>query len=229
MSSPPVALPILLRDEALLAVNKPSGIAVHRGLARERRTVISELEASLGMRPFPVHRLDRATSGVLLLALGPEAARCLQRQLEAGAVDKRYLALVRGIPAAEGRIDHPLPRDLGGPRVPAVTEYRRLAVWERYALVEARPLTGRIHQVRRHLKHIDHPLIGDVRYGKGEHNRLFRERFGLHRLALHALSIAFEHPLGGRRLRVVAPLPSELEALLRALGVEPAAWYPSAP
>jgi tRNA pseudouridine65 synthase len=229
VSSAPVDLPVLFRDEALLAVNKPSGIAVHRGLARERRTVASELRATLEVPLFPVHRLDRATSGVLLLALTAEAARVLQRQLEAGAVDKRYLALVRGIPPEEGRIDHPIPRDLGGPRVPAVTEYRRLAIWERYALVEARPLTGRIHQVRRHLKHIDHPLIGDVRYGKGEHNRLFRERFGLHRLALHALSIEFAHPFDGRRLRVAAPLPSELEVLLRALGVDPAAWYPSAP
>ena len=84
--------------------------------------------------------------------------------------------------------------------MPAVTEFRRLAVFERYALVEARPRTGRRHQIRRHFKHLSHPLIGDVRYGKGEHNRLFRERFGLHRLALHALELAFDHPETGEPL-----------------------------
>jgi tRNA pseudouridine65 synthase len=104
--------------------------------------------------------------------------------------------------------------------VPAVTEFRRLAVFERYALVEARPLTGRRHQIRRHFKHISHPLIGDVRYGKGEHNRLFRERFGLHRLALHALELAFVHPETEEELRIVAPVPEDLAGPLRAMGIE---------
>ena len=173
----------------------------------------------MGRHVYPVHRLDRATSGALLLALDPGTARRLQEQWEGGRVEKRYLALVRGIPPESGVIDSPVPRAAGGPRVPAVTEFRRLATFERYALVEARPLTGRLHQIRRHLKHISHPLIGDVRYGKGEHNRLFRERFGLHRLALHALSLAFDHPETGERLRIVAPVPEDLAGPLAAMGM----------
>jgi len=110
-------------------------------------------------------------------------------------------------------------RESGGARVPAVTEFRRLATFERYALVEARPRTGRFHQIRRHFKHLSHPLIGDVRYGKGEHNRLFRERFGLHRLALHALELAFEHPGTGEPLRIVAPVPEDLAGPLGKMGM----------
>jgi len=212
-------LPLLYHDGFLLAVNKPSGIAVHRGLARERTAVLQLARNAVGKRVYPVHRLDRATSGALLLALDPGTARRLQEKLEAGEVEKRYLALVRGIPPEQGVIDHPVPRSPGGPRVPAVTEFRRLATFERYALVEARPLTGRLHQIRRHFKHLSHPLIGDVRYGKGEHNRMFRERFGLYRLALHAVELAFDHPGTGERLRIVAPLPEDLAGPLRAMGI----------
>jgi len=212
-------LPILYRDGLLLAVNKPSGIAVHRGLSRERIAVLQLARTAVGKRVYPVHRLDRATSGALLLALDSGTARRLQQKLEAGEVGRRYLALVRGIPPEEGVIDHPVPRSPRGPRVPAVTEFRRLATFERYALVEARPLTGRFHQIRRHFKHLSHPLIGDVRYGKGEHNRIFRERFGLHRLALHAVELAFDHPETGERLRIVAPVPDDLAEPLRAMGM----------
>jgi tRNA pseudouridine65 synthase len=138
-------------------------------------------------------------------------------------VYKRYLALVRGIPAPSGVIDHPIPRAPGGPRVPAVTRFRLLATFERYAWVEAVPETGRLHQVRRHLKHISHPVIGDVRYGKGEHNRLFRSRFGLYRLALHAAEIAFQHPSSGAPMRFSAPLPDDLAGPLACMGIVDAA------
>jgi tRNA pseudouridine65 synthase len=212
-------LPLLYRDGALAAVSKPSGMAVHRGWSRERIVVLTLVRDHLGRAVFPVHRLDRATSGALVLALDPGTARALQEQFVAGRVGKRYLALVRGIPPEQGVIDHPVPRSPEGPRVPAVTEYRRLATFERYALLEVVPRTGRLHQIRRHLKHLSHPLIGDVRYGKGEHNRLFRERFGLHRLALHALEIAFDHPEDGRRLTIVAPVPEDLAGPLRAMGI----------
>jgi tRNA pseudouridine65 synthase len=200
-------------------VGKPAGMAVHRGWSRERIVVMTAVRDRLGRRVFPVHRLDRATSGVLLLALDPGTARGLQEQLAGGLMRKLYLALVRGITPEEGVIDHPIPRSPGGPRVPAVTAYRRLATFERYSLLEVAPQTGRLHQIRRHLKHISHPLIGDVRYGKGEHNRLFRERFGLHRLALHALELGFAHPEDGRPLRLVAPVPEDLAGPLRALGM----------
>jgi tRNA pseudouridine65 synthase len=211
--------PVLFRDEVLLAVDKPSGLAVHRGAARDRVFALQTVRDQVGRHVHAVHRLDRATSGVLLFALDPVTARRMQEKFEAGEVAKRYLALVRGIPPEAGVIDHPVPRDEEGPRVPAITEFRRLAVFERYALVEARPLTGRRHQIRRHFKHLSHPLIGDVRYGKGEHNRLFRERFGLHRLALHAVELAFPHPGTGEPLRITAPVPEELAGPLRAMGM----------
>ena len=213
-------LPPLHQDGFLLAVGKPTGLAVHRGAAQDRVFALQLVRDRAGRRVHAVHRLDRATSGVLLFAFDPVTARRMQERFEAGAVEKRYLALVRGIPPETGVIDHPIPRDVDGPRVPAVTEFRRLAVFERYALVEARPRTGRRHQIRRHFKHISHPLIGDVRYGKGEHNRLFRERFGLHRLALHALELAFAHPETGESLRIVAPLPEDLAGPLRAMGLQ---------
>lgn len=224
-----IHLPLLFADESLVAVDKPSGIAVHRGLARERLVVVDVAERQLGRPVFPVHRLDRATSGALLLPLSSGCARELQAQFEAALVRKRYLALVRGIAPEAGVIDHPVPRALDGPKVPALTEFRRLGIWERYSLVEAFPRTGRLHQIRRHLKHIGHPLIGDVRYGKGEHNRLFRERFGLHRLALHAASISFRHPESGAKVEVEAPLPPDLLAVFRSLGLDGAACYPSRP
>jgi tRNA pseudouridine65 synthase len=112
-------------------------------------------------------------------------------------------------------LDHAIPKAPGEARVPAVTEIRRLETFGRYALVEARPRTGRLHQIRRHLKHLSCPLIGDVRYGKGEHNRLWREKFGLHRLALHATSLRVPHPDGGE-LAVTCPLAPELIAAIAA-------------
>jgi tRNA pseudouridine65 synthase len=212
-------LPVLHRDEVLLVVAKPSGMAVHRGWSREKVVALQFVRNQAGRHVYPVHRLDRATSGALLFAFDPGTARRMQEKFEAGEVTKRYIALVRGIPPEEGLIDHPIPRAPDGPRVPAVTAYRRLATFERYALVEALPKTGRLHQIRRHFKHLSHPLIGDVRYGKGEHNRLFRERFGLHRLALHALELSFEHPVADERLRIVAPVPEDLAGPLRAMGI----------
>jgi tRNA pseudouridine65 synthase len=212
-------LPFLYQDGCLLAGNKPAGLAVHRGMARDRTFALQLVRDQVGRHVHAVHRLDRATSGVLLFALDTHTAGRMQELLAAGRVEKRYLALVRGIPPESGVIDHPIPRDVDGPRVPAVTEFRRLATLERYALVEARPRTGRRHQIRRHLKHLSHPLIGDVRYGKGEHNRLFRERFGLLRLALHALELVFEHPETGEAVRIVAPVPEDLAGPLRTMGL----------
>jgi tRNA pseudouridine65 synthase len=213
--------PFLYQDGCLLAVNKPAGLAVHRGMARDRTFALQLVRDQIGRHVHAVHRLDRATSGVLLFALDPETAGRMQERFAAGRVEKRYLALVRGIPPESGVIDHPLPRDEGGPRVPAVTEFRRLATFERYALVEARPRTGRRHQIRRHLKHLSHPLIGDVRYGKGEHNRLFRERHALHRLALHCASLTVAHPDGGQ-LAVACALAPDLAAAWQSVTTETA-------
>jgi tRNA pseudouridine65 synthase len=172
----------------------------------------------VGRHVYPVHRLDRGTSGALLFALDPETARVLHESLEAGAVEKRYLALVRGVPPDAFEVDHAIPRREEGPRVAAQTSFRRLFATDRYAIVEAFPKTGRLHQVRRHLKHVSHPIIGDVNYGKGEHNRFFREHYGLHRLALHAAGLALDHPRSGLRLRISAPIPEDLAGPWTSLG-----------
>ena len=219
---PEPALPVLYRDDALLIVNKPSGLLVHRGWARDRVVAMTLARDLVGRHVHPVHRLDRPTSGALAFALDREAARRLQEQFAAGEVRKRYLALVRGHPPEHVVLDHPVPKTPRGERVPAVTEIRRLATFERYALVEAVPKTGRLHQIRRHLKHLTHPLIGDVRYGKGDINREFRRRYGLHRLALHARELELAHPVDGRRFHALAPLPEDLAGPLRAMGFEPA-------
>jgi tRNA pseudouridine65 synthase len=212
-------LTILFRDSHLIAVDKPAGLAVHRGWARERDVAMTRLRDQIGAHVFPVHRLDRATSGVLLFALSAEVAARVCESFAAGKTEKTYLALVRGVPPEEILVDHPLPpgEDTHAPRVSAQTMIVRREVFGRYSLVEARPLTGRLHQVRRHLKHISCPLIGDVNYGKGEHNRLFRERHNLHRLFLHATRLRLPHPMQGGQLDITSPLPAELEDVLRVL------------
>lgn len=198
-------------------MNKPSGLAVHRGEARDPVYALQLVRDSVGAYVYPVHRLDRATSGVLVFALSPEAARDLGAQFELGTVEKRYLALVRGNPPDRALIDHPLSQEGEKPPQAARTELSTLARYGRYALVEAMPRTGRTHQIRRHLKHISCPIIGDVRYGKGEHNRFFRAEFGLQRLALHAESLTLSDPESARRVTIRAPLPPDLERTISAL------------
>jgi len=222
--APPMSLALLYADDDLVVVNKPSGMLVHRGWGRDAVVAMTALRDQLGRQVFPVHRLDRGTSGALAFALSSVMAGALQRALAAGLVCKRYLALVRGIPPDSGTIDHPVPSDENGPRVPAVTRFRRLYTFERFSLVEAEPLTGRLHQIRRHLKHLGHPLVGDVNYGRGEVNRLFRERFGLFRLALHAHSLELAQPRTGAELKVRAALPSDLAEPLSCMGIPSSLW-----
>jgi tRNA pseudouridine65 synthase len=214
---------VLHRDEFVLAVDKPSGLITHRGWANDADNALVRARALAGKHVFPVHRLDRGTSGVLLFALDSETAAALGRQFEQGGFEKRYLALVRGIPPEQIEVDHPLAREPGSEKKPARTRVRRLGSFERYALVEATPLTGRPHQVRRHLKHLSHPILGDTRYGHGEHNRACRARFALHRLALHASLLAFTHPETAERLVLRAPLPADLAGPLCAMALHDAA------
>ena len=208
---------LLYHDDALVVVNKPAGAVVHRGWARDGDIVMTMVRDAIGAWVFPVHRLDRAASGALAFALSSEAAREISAAFAAGGVNKRYRAIVRGNPPDEGVIDHPIPRRPGAERVGAVTAFRRLSQHGRYAVVEVRPKTGRLHQIRRHMKRIACPLIGDVRYGKGEHNRLFRTRYQLHRLALHADALTLPHPVTGAPLTVEAPLPADLRVALQLL------------
>jgi len=212
-------LRILYRDESCAVVEKPSGMIVHRGWANDDQDLMRLTRDALGRYVYPLHRLDRGASGAVLFALDEHAARTLNRAFAAGEVDKRYLAITRGHPPERGTIDHPIPRAPGEERVSAQTEYQLLGTFERYALVLALPKTGRLHQIRRHLKHLSCPLIGDVRYGKGEHNRLFRERYALDRLALHAAALRFVHPLTERRVAVRAPIAGSFERCLDALGL----------
>ena len=232
-------LTILYRDDCLVAVRKPAGLLVHRtDLDRhETRFAVQMLREQLGRRVWPAHRLDRGTSGVLLFALDPETMAVLSRQFEAGMVAKTYLAVVRGHPPEAGSIDHPLTRRFDEREAatgrsteaqPALTRYRRLATVElpvavdryatsRYALLELQPETGRRHQIRRHLKHIAHPIIGDATYGKGRHNRMFAERYGCARLLLACTRLALTHPTSGRPLVLEAPLEADFQALLTTL------------
>jgi tRNA pseudouridine65 synthase len=234
-------LPILFQDSHLVAVNKPAGLLVHRSPIdrHETRFALQMVRDQLGQRVYPVHRLDKPTSGVLLFALSPQMAHGLMTALAGGQVRKTYLAVVRGVIAEAGVIDHPLveepdrlenlPAVDGRQAQAAVTIFRRLARVElplavgryptsRYSLVELQPQTGRRHQLRRHLKHLCHPLIGDTNYGEGRHNRLFREEFGCQRLLLHAAELSFSHPLTGATVTITAPLDQEFSRLLSRLG-----------
>jgi tRNA pseudouridine65 synthase len=212
-------LSILHRDEHLLAINKPSGMLVHRGWGKDGAIALQLLRDQVGQRVHPLHRLDRATSGALLFALSSEVARDMQELFAGGAVHKRYLAVCRGNTLEDGRLCHALSQKQSTTPKPAITDFRLLGAFERYGLVEAKPITGKTHQIRRHLKHLAHPIIGDVRYGKSEHNRIFRERFGFHRLALHCQRLEFPHPRGGAALNIEAPLPADFAALLERLGL----------
>jgi tRNA pseudouridine65 synthase len=216
-------LRVLYRDELCAVVDKPSGMVVHRGWANDEQDLLRLTRDTLGQYVYPLHRLDRGASGAVLFGLNEHAARTLNRAFADGSMGKRYLALTRGHPPEQGLIDHPIPRAPGEERVPAQTEYARVGVFERYALVVALPKTGRLHQIRRHLKHLSCPLIGDVKYGKGEHNRWFREHYAFERLALHAAALSFVHPVTEQRLTVRAPLSGSFARCLAAISLLEAA------
>ncbi len=222
---PAPSLEILHVDEDVVVVHKPSGLSVHRGWDDDRDVAMFRVRDALGgAHVFPVHRLDRGTSGALLFARSSAVAAILAEAFAKGSVDKRYLALVRGSPPDDGVIDYAIQKNEGGPRVPAVTRFTTVgrSTVDRCSLVLATPETGRLHQVRRHLRHIDHPLVGDVRHGSGSINRHYRATYGLHRLALHASHLAFDHPThAGERVAVDATLPEDLAGPLRALGLSP--------
>jgi tRNA pseudouridine65 synthase len=219
------AAELIYVDEHIAVMNKPSGLLVHRGWDQDDDVALFRVRDALSSWVTPVHRLDRGTSGALLFARSAEVAATLSRSFAENGVEKRYLALVRGTPPEAGVVDHPVPKKEAGARVPALTRFRRIACSpvDRCALVEAVPATGRLHQIRRHMKHLSHPLIGDVNYGKGDINRHYRARYGLHRLALHAHTLAFAHPVTHEAMCIVAPVPDDLGSVLRVLELEYAA------
>ena len=232
-------LPILFQDEYLVAINKPAGLLVHRSPIdrHETRYAVQLLRRQLGQRVYPVHRLDKPTSGVMLFALNREAARQLGEQFSENTVQKAYLAVVRGYCPESGWINHALRADpdpyAGRPEFgeakPAQTYYQRLATHEidveierypqsRYSLVLAEPLTGRPHQIRRHMKHISHPIIGDAKHGRGRHNRYFSQSLDCPRLLLHATQLRFTHPTSGKRIALSCPVDGVYEQLLKRFG-----------
>ena len=234
---------LLYQDDWLVAVNKPSGLLVHRSWLDKAETRFAmQMTRDLigGRHVYPVHRLDRPTSGVLLFALDPAVARTLTEAFAARQVHKEYLALVRGWAPEEGLIDYPLKEQLDKiadamsnpdrPAQDAVTTFRRLHQVElpfavskkhptsRYSLVRLFPKTGRKHQLRRHLDHLFHPIVGDTTHGDGRHNRFFREHYGCDRLLLIAHRLSFEHPVLKVPMRIQAPLGPEVLGLFARLG-----------
>lgn len=231
--NPAPVLRVLHEDADLVAIDKPAGLLVHRTSldAHEALNALELLQAQRGEPLWPLHRLDKATSGVLLFARNADAARQGGLAFQEARVGKTYLALVRGWPPQAGEIDHPLARDhekpsAGQEHLEALTRYRSLARFEwpfaadarhptsRYALMEVTPLTGRQHQIRRHFKHIAHPLVGDTTHGKGPHNRAVAAWLGTTRLWLHACEVVLARPEGA--LRIAAPCGPQWSALLPA-------------
>jgi tRNA pseudouridine65 synthase len=234
---------ILHIDEHIVVVNKPAGIPVHRSRLVNDGDVylIDQVRALVDGPLHLIHRLDRATSGVLLIGRNSEVAGTLGRQFMHRDVEKTYLAVCRGWPEETGEIDYPLPgvRE-NSDRKPALTRWRRLASIEvpiainrypqqRYALVEVSPETGRYRQIRRHFAHLRHPLIGDTSHGRTEHNRLFKQYYSVHRLLLHAQQLQFDHPVDGLRISIEAPLDEEFAGLLERFGWTIPPMEPEAP
>lgn len=233
-------IPILHLDDQIVVVSKPAGLLVHRSTLdrHETRFLVQSLRDQLGRAVTPVHRLDRPTSGAMVLAFDGVSCATLSDAFERGLVRKTYVAIVRGEIPPDGFVDHPLRRLTDDPgQRPGATEtfdtaqtrYTRLATVElpcridrypttRYSLVALEPQTGRRHQLRRHMKHLAHPIIGDTTYGKSAHNRFFEAQFGSRRLLLAATRLSFPHPADGRRVAVEAPLSDDFRSVVDALG-----------
>ncbi|ELR63641.1 tRNA pseudouridine synthase C [Photobacterium marinum] len=220
-------LEILYQDQYLVAVNKPAGMLVHRSWLDRHETqfVMQTLRDQIGQHVFPLHRLDRPTSGVLLFALSSEVASQMMPKFAGRDVKKTYHAVVRGWIKEAAVLDYPLKEELDKiadkhadqdkEAQPAVTAYAPLAKVEtdiavgryatsRYTLVEMKPETGRKHQLRRHMHHLSHHIIGDVNHGDGRHNRSFRDNYDCRRLMLHASRLELEHPITGEQLDIRA-------------------------
>ena len=236
-------LEILYQDSHIVAINKPSNLLVHRSWIDkdETRFAIQMLRDQIDQYVYPVHRLDKPTSGVLLFALSKEVARALSLQMQEGLFKKEYLAVVRGYTDEKGEIDYALKEVLdkmtdSKARVDkeaqeAITSYEKLSQVElpfavgryqttRYSLLRLKPQTGRKHQLRRHMKHILHPIVGDTKYGRHEHNVFFREKYTCHRLLLHASRLSIVHPVSNEDLIFEAGLDEVFTHVIKECGLE---------
>ena len=223
-------LPILYRDAFLAAIDKPSGMLVHRTrIAPDRVTAMNRLRDQLDRWVYPVHRIDRKTTGVLLFALDPETARRLGEAFSERAMRKVYLTVVRGWVLENGVIDHPLKDPSNGRKLEARSTYRRIGLVElpyavgpyqtaRYSMVAVEPHSGRWHQVRRHMRHIAHPVVGDSTHGEIRQNRLFRDRVQVDAMLLHAARLEFSHPRWAHPVRLSAPLPDPFRKVCQRFG-----------
>ncbi|MFI5139056.1 MAG: pseudouridine synthase [Sphingobacteriales bacterium] len=225
-------LDIIFRDEYLVAINKPHGLLVHRSpiACDAKEFALQLLRDQLNQHVFPAHRLDRKTGGVLLFALSKEVEKLMQQQFSDNLIDKKYLAIVRGHTDDLGEIDYPLRKE-NGTLQEAFTRYKTLARAElnvplgshttsRYSLVEANPQSGRMHQLRKHFSHIFHPIIGDRTHGCNKQNKLFKERWELDTMLLHASQIAFNHPLTQIPVQIKAPFQDEFVRMMEIMGWE---------
>ncbi|PIS11486.1 MAG: pseudouridylate synthase [Bdellovibrio sp. CG10_big_fil_rev_8_21_14_0_10_47_8] len=233
-------LDILYQDQHYIAVHKPAGLLVHRtNLAQgEDQAALQILRDQIGDRVYPVHRLDRPTSGALIFALSPTAARSMSLSIREKQVSKKYVAIVRGHLHKEVHLNYPLKESLDKisdkkaqaekPAQAAETYFRPLAHIElpfavdryptsRYSLIEAQPVTGRKHQIRKHLKHLSHPIVGDVNHGNGKHNQFFAKHFGIQRLMLACTEISFTHPVDHRPILIRCPVANDLHHLIQTL------------
>jgi 23S rRNA pseudouridine1911/1915/1917 synthase len=235
-----IPLKVLFEDEHLLVVDKPAGLVVHPAAGNFDGTLVNALLHHCGgslsgiggvARPGIVHRIDKDTSGLLVVAKSDVAHEGLARQFAAHSIDRRYFAIVSGVPkTAEGKVDAPLARSAknrkkiaiveGSRGKRAVTHWHRLSVLSGAALVECRLETGRTHQVRVHMASIGHPLIGDPVYGRAgkTHGKLLKE-LQFHRQALHAAELGFTHPVTKLRLSFSSPMPPDMQELFNALGI----------
>ncbi len=223
-------LEILFSDKWLVAINKPHGLLVHRSpmAADATEFAVQCLRNQIGQKVFPVHRIDRKTAGVLLFALDPETNSLMQRQFMNHAVHKIYLAIVRGYCPESGTIDYPIKSE-DGHLHEAITKYRRLQTVEialpygkfnssRYSLLQLMPLSGRMHQLRKHMAHIRHPIIGDRPHGCNKQNKFFKDNWNHTDMLLHAYSLSFAHPWLGRKIILQAALQPSFYRMHQLLG-----------
>jgi tRNA pseudouridine65 synthase len=221
--------PILFEDDDFIAINKPTGILVHRTrISEDTQFVLQLLRKQIGQRIYPIHRLDRGTSGVLIFGKSSEAASWLSCLFRAHEVKKEYLAIIRGFVADADRIDYPLAKEKWLEKKEAITDYQKIDqveinvpisryVTARYSLVNAQPQTGRRHQIRRHFAHIRHPVIGDKRHGDVKHNKHWQQSFDIKRMLLHAHKLDFIHPKSNQKIEIIADLDLEFRRALELL------------
>jgi tRNA pseudouridine65 synthase len=229
-------LEILYQDKHLVAVNKWHNLLVHQSpIARDAKEfALQILRDQLGQWVSPVHRLDRKTAGVLLFALDKETEKLMNLQFANGLISKKYLAIVRGFTHSQQTIDYPLRKE-NGTLQNAFTSFKTLAKTEinlafgnnptsRYSLVQASPTTGRMHQLRKHFAHIHHPIIGDRPHGCNKQNKLFKTKWEMDTMMLHASEICFNHPITTQKITIQANTSNEFNRVITFLEFPPHNW-----